>query len=107
MILDDFRNAKEIYEEMLQERKDLPNLLNIVDKKLAEISNHVAVCHRVIAENRVGASSLTALLGGTRAKHMQAAERAAATLDETIQLQAEFFEFRYRVLRLLFEEKAT
>ena len=103
MILDDFRTAMKIYEEMLGEGHDLPDLLNIVDKKLAEISNHIAVCHRVIAENRSGANSLTALLGGTRQKQLQAAERAGATLDEIIQLQAEFFDFRYKVLKLLFK----
>jgi hypothetical protein len=103
MILDEFRAAKEIYEEMLQERSDLPNLLNIVDKKLAHISNHIAVCHRVIAENRAAASSLTAFLPGTKAKHLQAAERACVTLDQTIQLQDQFFDFRYKVLKLLFK----
>lgn len=97
MILDEFRNSIVIYDEMLQEgARDPLTMLNIVDKRLADISNHIAVCHRVIAEQRAYAQ--TAFLGGTRKRHLDKADEAGQTLEQVIVIQSDFFEFRHKVL---------
>ena len=97
MILDEFRDSIVIYEEMLGEnRRDPMDLLNIVDKRLADISNHIAICHRVIAEHRASAQS--AFLGSTRKRHLDQADQAGQTLDSVIAVQADMFDFRYKVL---------
>ncbi len=98
MITDEFRDSIAIYDEMLRELQCDPlDMLNIVDKRLADISNHIAVCHRVLAEQRGLAHS--AFLGGTRKRHLDKAEQAGLLLDQVIAIQSDLFEFRYKVLR--------
>ncbi len=98
MILDEFRDSIAIYDEMLRERERDPlTMLNIVDKRLADISNHIAVCHRVISEQRALAQA--AFFGGTRKEHLDKAERAGQTLEQVIAIQSDFFEFRHKVLQ--------
>ena len=70
-------------------------MLNIVDERLADISNHIAVCHRVIAEQR-GLASVS-FFGGAR-KHLAKAEQAGETLEQVIAVQSDFFVFRHKVL---------
>lgn len=99
MILDEFRQSIATYSDMIRDGHDPIDLLNIVDKRIADISNHIAVCHRVIAEQRGLANNLLFWLA--RGKHLDKAASAARTLDETIELQQEFFSFRHKVLRLV------
>ncbi len=102
MILDEFRDSIAIYDEMLgEEERDPLDMLNIVDKRLADISNHIAVCHRVIAEQRGLAQS--AFLGGTRKRHLDKAEQAGYALEQVISIQSDLFDFRHKVLRRVAE----
>ena len=43
MIVDEFRDSIAIYNEMLQEHHDPFDMLNIVDKRFAAISNHITI----------------------------------------------------------------
>ncbi len=102
MILDEFRDSIAIYDEMLGEgSRDPLDMLNIVDKRLADISNHIAVCHRVLAEQRGLAQS--AFLGGTRKRHLDKAEQAGQALEQVIAIQSDLFDFRHKVLRRVAE----
>jgi hypothetical protein len=102
MIIDEFRDSIAIYAEMLREEGRSPiDMLNIVDKRLADISNHIAVCHRVIAEERGIASA--AFLGSTRNRHLAKAEGASHMLEKAIAVQADMFDFRYEVLSRIAE----
>ena len=102
MILDEFRDSIAIYDEMLREgERDPLDMLNIVDKRLADISNHIAVCHRVIAEQRGLAQN--AFLGGTRNRHLDKAEQAGRALEQVIAVQSDLFDFRHKVLRRVAE----
>ncbi|MGY0617908.1 hypothetical protein [Lysobacter sp. A378] len=97
MILDEFRDSISIYDKMLRERsRDPLDMLNIVDKRLADISNHIAVCHRVLAEQRGLAQN--AFFGSTRKKHLDKADQAGQTLEHVIEVQTDLFDFRYKVL---------
>ena len=102
MILDEFRESISIYDEMLREgNRNSLDMLNIVDKRLADISNHIAVCHRVVAEQRGLAQN--SFWGGTRKQHLDKAEKAGQTLEQVISIQCDFFDFRYKVLQRVAE----
>lgn len=95
MIIDEFRADTELYKRLLAEGSCEPHrLLNIVDKRLAQISNHIAVCHRNIAERRAYAAR--AWLGGSR--HLAEVAKASDILDQTIEAQNALFEVRGNVL---------
>ena len=97
MIVDEFRDSIAIYDEMLRNRERDPlSMLNIVDKRLADISNHIAVCHRVLAEQRSLAHG--AFLGSTRKRHLGKAEQAGQILEQVIAVQSDLFDFRHKVL---------
>ena len=97
MIVDEFRDSITIYDEMLRDgERDPLTMLNIVDKRLADISNHIAVCHRILAEQRGLANG--AFLGGTRKRHLAKAEQAGEVLEQVIAVQSDLFEFRHKVL---------
>lgn len=97
MIVDEFRDSIAIYDEMLRNRERDPlSMLNIVDKRLADISNHIAVCHRVLAEQRSLAHG--AFLGSTRKRHLDKAEQAGQILEQVIAVQSDLFDFRHKVL---------
>jgi len=96
MIVDEFRDSIDIYNEMLEEGRHPLQLLNLVDKRLADISNHIAICNRVIGEQRAYAQN--ALLPGSRKRHIEKAEQAGQTLDTVIDVQRDMFEFRAKVL---------
>lgn len=98
MIIDEFKESLATYERMLQEREFHPlALLNVVDRRLAEISNHIAICHRFLAEQRALAHA--AFWSGTRRTHFAKAEQAEQTLEQVIVVQGEFYSFRWSVLR--------
>ncbi|QHG85651.1 hypothetical protein ACCQ13_00195 [Xanthomonas sp. NCPPB 1638] len=97
MIVDEFRDSIGIYDEMLRSgERDPLSMLNIVDKRLADISNHIAVCHRVLAEQRSLAHG--AFLGSTRKRHVDKAEQAGQVLEQVIAVQSDLFDFRHKVL---------
>jgi hypothetical protein len=97
MIVDEFRDSIAIYDGMLRDgQRDPLTMLNIVDKRLADISNHITVCHRVLAEQRGLANG--AFLGSTRKRHLDKVAQACEALEQVIAVQAEIFEFRHKVL---------
>lgn len=99
MIVDEFRDSIAIYDEMLRRgERDPLTMLNIVDKRLAEISNHIAMCHRVVAEHRGLANS--AFLNSTRRRHLINVDQAGETLKQVIAVQSELFELRRKVFVL-------
>jgi hypothetical protein len=107
MITDELHSAIAVYREMLAESSHHPlELLNAVDRQLANTSNHIAVCHRVVAEHRVLAQSLVAHLSGARRSHLRKEESAGKTLDEMIMVQEELFDLRQQILQSVMERLA-
>ena len=99
MSVEEFRQSIILYREMIEEGHDPLDLLNTVDSRLADISNHIAVCHRVLAEQRCLLN--LSIFPAARRKHSSKIDSAGAALDQVIAFQDELFHLRLKVLRLV------
>lgn len=101
MVVDEFRASIDLYRRLLAEESfSAYTLLNMVDKRLAQLSNHIAVIHRNIAERRAYAAS--AWFGGSG--HLAEVAKASDILDQTIEVQDMLFEVRGNVLEQIAAE---
>lgn len=105
MIVDEFRYSLEFFKELIEKREIDASLLASMDRRLCDISNHIAVCHRVVAEKRSEAKTIIAIFSLRESKLLQEAERAGETLNEVIELQSQFLSARAEVLSELLNGK--
>lgn len=85
MIVDEFRSSLQLYKELIEKREVDTRLLASMDRRLCDISNHIAVCHRVLAEKRSEAKTIIAILSLRESKLLQEAERTGEILGEVIE----------------------
>jgi hypothetical protein len=102
VIVDEFRSSLALYEQWLGTGEyPLPTLLHMVQCKLTDISNHVAVCHRNLAEHRCYAQLS---LFGTRKGQLEKADRVGAVLEQVEEIQRQFLDLQFQILKGLFPE---
>lgn len=95
--VDEFRESIAIYAEMLRAAdRDPWALLNIVDERLAQLSNHIAACHA--AASRHSALAGQGFLQWHREKHLAEARSASDAVAQGIEVQKDLFALRHKVL---------
>jgi len=95
--VDEFRDSIAIYTEMfLGEERDPWTMLNILDERLAQISNYIAACHGAIAKHHALAGQ--GFLQWHREKHLADAQLAWETVVQSVEVQANLFSLRQKVL---------
>ena len=103
MIVDGFRSSLQAYCTTIEEGAVDTMLLASIDRKLCDVANHIAFCHRNYVEKRAEANTLLALLTLRRNSLMQDAKRADEMLEETLEIQDQLMALRAGVLVRLFD----
>lgn len=103
MIVDGFRSSLQAYSTTLEEGAVDTLLLTSMDRKLCDVANHIAFCHRNYVEKRAEANSLLALLTLRRSRLIREAARADEMLEETLEIQDQLMALRATVLVGLFD----
>ena len=103
MIVDGFRSSLQAYCITMEEGAVDTLLLASMDRKLCDIANHIAFCHRNYVEKRAEANSMLALLTLRRNRLIRDAKRADAMLEETLEIQDQLMALRASVLVRLFD----
>ncbi|MCK9200526.1 MAG: hypothetical protein M0P59_08975 [Gallionella sp.] len=103
MIVDGFRSSLRAYYITIEEGAVDTLLLASMDRKLCDVVNHIAFCHRNYVEKRVEANSLSALLTLRRNRLIRDAKRADEMLEETLEIQDQLMALRASVLVRLFD----
>lgn len=86
---------------MLADGSDPFSVALAVDSRLVEVSNHVAICHRVIAESR---ATLRHSFFPAREKLQDTIAQAGAVLEEMEALQGELVDVKGLCLRMIRDE---
>jgi len=102
MITKEFRQSLDMFDAWLIEEGASFDILHNVEKTLLKISNHIAVCHRVIAETRVESKALIPTITGASRQLLLESERAGSTLEDLIALQSDCLDFKVRLMRKLY-----
>lgn len=103
MIIDGFRSSLQAYCATIEEGAVDTMLLASMDRKLCDIANHIAFCHRNYAEKRAEANTLMAFLSLRRHRLIRDAERADEMLEQTLEIQDQLMALRAGVLMRLFD----
>lgn len=103
MIVDGFRSSLQSYCITIEEGEVDTLLLASMDRKLCDVANHIAFCHRNYVEKRAEANSIPAILTLRRNQLVQEAERADRMLEETLEIQDQLMALRASVLVRLFD----
>lgn len=103
MIVDGFRSSLRAYCVMIEEGAVDTLLLASMDRKLCDVANHLAFCHRNYVEKRAEANSLFALMTLRRNRLIRDAKRADEMLEETLEIQDQLMALRASVLVRLFD----
>lgn len=103
MIVDGFRSSLRAYCITIEEGAVDPLLLASMDRKLCDVANHLAFCHRNYVEKRAAANSLLAIMT-LRRKHLaREAAQADRMVEETLEIQDQLMALRASVLVRLFD----
>lgn len=95
--IDEFRESIATYAGMLGAGdRDPWALLNIVDERLAQLSNHIAACHAAVSRNSALAGQ--GFLQWHRDKHLAEARGASDAVAQAIEVQKDLFALRHNVL---------
>lgn len=103
MIVDGFRSSLQAYCATIDGGVVDTMLLASMDRKLCDVANHIAFCHRNYIEKRTEANSLSALLTLRRNRLIRDAKRADEMLEETLEIQDQLMALRAGVLVRLFD----
>lgn len=103
MIVDGFRSSLRAYCITIEEGAVDTLLLASMDRKLCDVANHIAFCHRNYAEKRAEANSLLALVTLRKGRLVREAAEADRMLEETLEIQDQLMELRAGVLVRLFD----
>jgi len=103
MIVDGFRTSLQAYYTTIEEGAVDTMLLASMDRKLCDVANHLAFCHRNYVEKRAEANSLLALMMLRRNRLIQDAKRVDEMLEETLEIQDQLMALRASVLVRLFD----
>lgn len=104
MIVDGFRTSLQAYCKTIEEGAVDSLLLASMDRKLCDVANHVAFCHRNYVEKKAEAGSLLAILMLRRNRLIQDAVRVDRMLEETLEIQDQLVALRADVLVRLFDK---
>ncbi len=107
MIINEFRNSLEFFEKWRYEDGVDLSLLCGIEKKLCDISNHISVCHRIIAEKRSEAKSILAVLMLKQGNLISDANEALDILEQVISIQSDFLSLKMQVLNELYQNKIS
>ena len=95
--VEEYRDSVAIYTEMFRNgERDPWMMLNIVDERLAQISNCIASCHGAIAKHNALAGQ--GFLQWHREKHLADARDVSDTLADVFGVQEALFVLRGEVL---------
>lgn len=103
MIVDGFRSSLQAYCTTIEEGEVDTMLLASIDRKLCDVANHIAFCHRNYVEKRTEANALLALLMLRRDRLIRDAIRADEMLEQTLEIQDQLMALRASVLVRLFD----
>lgn len=103
MIVDGFRSSLQSYSEAIAQGAIDAGLLASMDRKLCDVANHIAFCHRNYVEKMAEANTLTAWVSGRRAHLLREAARVDVMLEATLELQDQLIALRSELLVQLFE----
>ncbi len=103
MIVDGFRSSLQAYCTTIEEGAVDTMLLASMDRKLCDVANHIAFCHRNYAEKRAEANTLMAFLSLRRGRLIREAKRADEMLEQTLEIQDQLMALRAGVLMRLFD----
>jgi hypothetical protein len=103
MIVDGFRSSLQAYCSRIEDGAVDTLLLASMDRKLCDVANHIAFCHRNYAEKRAEANSLLAFLSLRRDRLIRDAKRADEMLEQTLEIQDQLMALRAGVLVRLFD----
>jgi hypothetical protein len=106
MIVDGFRSSLQAYCSRIEEGAVDTLLLASMDRKLCDVANHIAFCHRNYAEKRAEANSLVAFFTLRKSSLARDAVRADEMLEQTLEIQDQLMALRAGVLVRLFERLA-
>jgi len=99
--LNELRAYRTTTRQLLDEGMDPFSVALAVDSRLVEVANHVAICHRVIAEAR---ATLRHSFFPDRGKLQASIDQAAAVLEEMEALQSELIDVKGLSLRMIRDE---
>ena len=99
--MDELRNYRTSTRQLLAEGKDALSVMVAVDSRLIEVSNHVAICHRVLAESR---ANLPFSMFARRKKILASIERTGNILEELDQIQYELVDVKGQCVGMLRSE---
>lgn len=95
--VEEFRDSIAIYAEMLRAGdRDPWTMLNIVDERLAQLSNHIAASHAAACQHSALAGQ--GFLQWHREKHLAEAQVASDAVSQAIEVQQHLFALRHQVL---------
>jgi hypothetical protein len=103
MIVDGFRSSLRAYCVTIEDGVVDTLLLASMDRKLCDVANHLAFCHRNYVEKRVEANSLLALMTLRRKRLAHEAAQADRMVEETLEIQDQLIALRTSVLVRLFD----
>lgn len=103
MIVDGFRASLRHYCATIEAGEIDALLLASMDRKLCDVANHIAFCHRLYAEKRAEASSLRSILLFRRRRLEGEAARADGMLEQALEIQDQLIALRASVLVWLLE----
>ncbi|HEX5363733.1 MAG TPA: hypothetical protein VFW59_05655 [Gallionella sp.] len=103
MIVDGFRSSLKFYAELIEDGEVDALLLISMDRKLCDVANHIAVCHRIYTERRFEAKTIFSIMSLRRTSLIQDSDRADKMLEETLEIQDKLLALRASVLVRLFE----
>jgi len=103
MIVDGFRSSLNFYAELIEDGEIDTLLLISMDRKLCDVANHIAVCHRIYTERRFEAQTIFSIVSLRRARLIQDSNRADKMLEETLEVQDKLMALRASVLVRLLE----
>ncbi|OGS83495.1 MAG: hypothetical protein A2061_06120 [Gallionellales bacterium GWA2_59_43] len=103
MIVDGFHASLQAYCVTIEEGAVDTLLLASMDRKLCDVANHIAFCHRNFVEKRSAANTLWAILTLRRNRLIRDAKRADEILEETLEIQDQLMALRSSVLVRLFD----
>ncbi len=99
--LDEIRNYRASTRKLLTEGEDPLSVMVTVDSRLVQVSNHVAICHRVLAENR---ANLLFSMFSKREKILASIDRASRALEELDEIQYELVDVKWLCVEMLRSE---
>jgi hypothetical protein len=103
MIVDGFRSSLKFYARLIEDGEIDALLLISMDRKLCDVANHIAVCHRIYTERRFEAKTIFSIVSLRRTRLVQESDRADKMLEETLEVQDKLLALRASVLVRLLE----